>query len=409
MGWEDRISGAAYTSPSGDRLSFDYENVSKEIDIKGSAFEFPDVNGTYIQPGGHSGRRYPLRLFFWGDNYDQKVATFEKMLLQPGIGKLDHPVYGSVDVVPFGMIKRRDDLKTAANQAILELTFWETLDLIFPSIQNDGVAEILSAINAFNEEDDGKINIKTAVETASFKSSYQSFLKNAKGGLQEVADARADVQKQFEAVNKSINDGINILIAKPALLLFQTKTMIQIPARSSVSISARLEAYKNMGAALINEEEPLTKGNDSRHENNYATKDIFVTTATTGSIVSVVNNEFTTKVEAIEAAEEITNQLSAAVVWRDNNLKSLGIIDTGGSYQKLQKAAALTIGYLVQLSFNLKQERRIILDRDRTIIDLVAELYGSIDEQLDFFINSNNLTGSEIKEVPKGREIVYYL
>ena len=409
MGWEDRISGAAYTSPSGDRLSFDYENVSKEIDIKGSAFEFPDVNGTYIQPGGHSGRRYPLRLFFWGDNYDQKVATFEKMLLQPGIGKLDHPVYGSVDVVPFGMIKRRDDLKTAANQAILELTFWETLDLIFPSIQNDGVAEILSAINAFNEEDDGKINIKTAVETASFKSSYQSFLKNAKGGLQEVADARADVQKQFEAVNKSINDGINILIAKPALLLFQTKTMIQIPARSSVSISARLEAYKNMGAALINEEEPLSKGNDSRHENKYATKDIFVTTATTGSIVSVVNNEFTTKVEAIEAAEEITNQLSAAVVWRDNNLKSLGIIDTGGSYQKLQKAAALTIGYLVQLSFNLKQERRIILDRDRTIIDLVAELYGSIDEQLDFFINSNNLTGSEIKEVPKGREIVYYL
>ncbi len=409
MGWEERLSGAAYTSPNGNRLTFDYENVSKEIDIKGSAFEFPDINGTYIQPGGHSGRRYPLRLFFWGDDYDQKVAAFEEMLLQPGIGQLDHPIYGSLDVVPFGTIKRRDDLKTAANQAILEVTFWETLDLIFPSVQNDGAAETLSAIDAFNNSFDENISTKSAVEKASFKSSYDSFLKSAKGGLQSVADTQADVQKQFNAVNKSINDGIDILIAKPALLFFQTKTMIQIPARSLSNIGARLTAYNNLISSFTNEEEPLTKGNDSRNENKFATNDVFVTTAVTGSIVSVVNNEFTTKVEAIEAADEITKQFDAAVVWRDNNLKSLEVIDIGGSYQNLQEATALAVGYLVQLSFSLKQERRIILDRDRTMIDLVAELYGSIDDQLDFFINSNDLTGSEIKEIPKGREIVYYI
>ena len=40
--------------------------------------------------------------------------------------------------------------------------------------------------------------------------------------------------------------------------------------------------------------------------------------------------------------------------------------------------------------------------------DLDAELYGSVDDRLDFLIESNGLTGSEILELPRGRAIVYY-
>jgi hypothetical protein len=69
---------------------------------------------------------------------------------------------------------------------------------------------------------------------------------------------------------------------------------------------------------------------------------------------------------------------------------------------------ALTAGHLVETSFTLLQERRIVLDRERTIIDLAAELYGSVDDRLDLLINSNDLTGSEILELPRGRTIVYY-
>ncbi len=92
-----------------------------------------------------------------------------------------------------------------------------------------------------------------------------------------------------------------------------------------------------------------------------------------------------------------------------NDGKLFEQIDTGGAYQQLQDAVALTAGFLVEISFSLKQERVIILDRNRTIIDLAAELYGSIDDQLDFLISSNDLSGSEILELPRGREIVYYV
>ncbi len=64
---------------------------------------------------------------------------------------------------------------------------------------------------------------------------------------------------------------------------------------------------------------------------------------------------------------------------------------------------------MIEISFSLKAERRITLDRARTIIDLSAELYGEIDGSLDALINNNALSGSEIFELPRGRTIVYYI
>ena len=52
MAWQDRIVEAAYTSPSGERLTFDYENVSKSVEKKTTAFEFPDADGTFVQDLG---------------------------------------------------------------------------------------------------------------------------------------------------------------------------------------------------------------------------------------------------------------------------------------------------------------------------------------------------------------------
>lgn len=84
-------------------------------------------------------------------------------------------------------------------------------------------------------------------------------------------------------------------------------------------------------------------------------------------------------------------------------------VDTGEIYQPLQQSAALAEGFLVELSFTLAQERRIILGRPRSIIDLVGELYGSVDDQLDFFITTNQLSGDEIIELPAGFEAVFYV
>ena len=414
MSWNDRIIEARYTAPSGEFIIFNYENVRKAFDKKTTAFNFPDADGTFIQDMGHSGRRYPLRVFFWGDDYDLEAAFFERLLQERGTGKLEHPVYGTVDVVPFGTVTQRDDLKTAANQAVVEVSFWETIGLVYPASQTDPASEVLTAVNEYNDaaatEFEDVTSLDSAVEQSAFIAGYESLLDNVQNGLQAIADVQADVQSQFNAINDSINNSIDILVSQPLNLAFQTTLLIQSPARAITNISARLNAYNDLADSILSGDgASVSTTNNARESNAFHAKDLYASTYVTGSVLSVVNNTFNTKNEALEAAEAVLVQLDNLIEWRDTEFTTLSEIDTGAAYQQLQEAVALTAGFLVEISFSLKQERRLILDRDRTIIDLVGELYGSIDDQLDFFITSNDLSGSEILELPKGREIVYYV
>jgi prophage DNA circulation protein len=133
LSWQDRIGEAAYTSPKGTRQTFQFEDVSKEIDKRAATFSFPGVDGTYVQDNGQSERRFPLRCIFTGADCDQAAEAFEGLLLERGSGTLEHPLYGKKTVVPYGTISRRDDLVSGANQSIIEVVFWSTLGAVYPS------------------------------------------------------------------------------------------------------------------------------------------------------------------------------------------------------------------------------------------------------------------------------------
>lgn len=414
MAWTDRLNAAAYTSPGGTRQTFEYEDVRRSVEKKTTAFDFPDADGTYVQDLGNTGRQYPLRLFFWGPDYDLAVAAFESLLLERGAGRLEHPAYGTVEVVPFGTITRRDDLKTAANQAVLEVTFWETIGIIYPTGQTDPGSSVLSAVDAYNaavsEQTAAALDLSAPSSLASFKNTYGALLDTAEAGLQAVADTQDGVRRQFDAISDSINRGIGVLVSTPLDLVFQTTLLIQAPARAAAAVSARLDAYNGLASSLLSGDGAVVSGGgDAQGANTFYARDVFASSYVSGSVVSAVNAQFETKAAALTAAESILGQLSNVEAWREQNYAALAAVDTGGAYQRLQEAVALTAGFLVGISFSLKQERAVVLDRARTIVDLSAELYGSVDDQLDFLISSNSLTGSEILELPEGRRIVYYV
>lgn len=413
MAWTDRIKEAVYVSPSGVALRFDFEDVSQSFDKRTTAFETAGKDGTYVQDSGRSGRRFPMKVFLSGEDYDLEAKAFEEALGEKGVGRLQHPFYGTFDVVPFGTVGRLDALVTAANQAVITVAFWETTDL-FPTTQGDAGAALAAALDAFNQDMADELamdlELESAVEETTFMDEYEKVLSNVEAALRPIAEIQEDVRAKFEAVSSSISRGIDVLIDEPLALARQTLSLIQLPGRVFTSITARLNGYSNLLGSLLGAIGIQEKSDsDSRSSNRFHMGDMYASGFVTGSVVSVLNHTFQTKPEALAAAEVILEQFAELVAWRDDNYASLEQIDTGGSYQALQETVALTAGFLVDLSFSLKQERRLTLTRARTIIDLTAELYGEVDSQLDFFINSNNLTGSEILQVPAGREIVYYV
>jgi hypothetical protein len=232
---------------------------------------------------------------------------------------------------------------------------------------------------------------------------------------------------------------MDVLIGQPLLLAQQISNLITLPARAIAGIKSRLDGYAALadrifGSAPGNPAERIATGTSLLQRrtaiaNDFHCADLFATTTVSGAVLAAASTPadntgapqfdspvFTTKPQAIAAAVAITELFDETVIWRDEGFDSISTIDAvgasqldlGGSFQALQDAVALVTGHLVQVSFDVIAERRIVLDRARTIVDLAAELYGTVDSRLDFLINSNNLTGSEILELPPNKVILYY-
>jgi hypothetical protein len=425
MSWQDRLREAAYTSPSGRRMVFKYEDVSRSFDKQTAAFNFPAVGGTYIQDLGKTGYKYPLRLIFWGDDHDTEATAFESLLAETGQGKLEHPAYGLVNVVPFGTIERRDDLKTAANQTIIETAFWETILVLFPSSQVDPSKAVSDSISDFNaaaaSQFSKQSSITTALERVGLRNKMRRVLESTRSAMFAVTAPRNEIVREFTGAFDSLNRTLDIFASDPLgaggleSIFAQSLLFMQTPAKSARTGAGlrslgneQFTAYNDLVTGFIADGVYEANGTTGP-ENDFTTDDLFVLGSIGGVVSTVLNSQFQTKPQALAAAASVLDLVADAVAWRDSVFYELQMIDTGEAYQQFLNMTSLLAGFLVQISFTLRQEYTFILDRERTIIDLVAELYGAVDEFLDFFIITNNLSGSEILELPRGRRIVYYV
>lgn len=430
MAWTDRIREAAYTSPKGTRLTFDFEDVSREVTKQTTAFEFPGVKDAYVQDNGFGARRYPLRCFFSGSDHDIAAARFEAALLEQGVGRLEHPFYGLVKVTPMGDITRRDDLKSAANQTVIEVTFWTTTGLPYPQATGDPKSEIQAALDAFDasaaSQFAAKMDLRKAIHRAGALAGVQKLLRSVGDGFDGISEATLAVNREFRDIQRTVNLGIDVLIGKPLLLAQQISNLIKAPGRALAGIQDRLSAYRALADSIFGSSGgnpgnyigtgPVIADRVTRLANNFHISDLGAMNALGGSVTSVLNTTFGTKPAALDAANKLSVLLADTITWRDAGFKAIATPttiapyqnDVGDSFRELQQTVALTVGFLVEVSFTLVPERRIVLDRERTIVDLAAELYGSVDDRLDFLIDSNNLNGDEILELPRGRSILYY-
>lgn len=428
--WKDRVKPGAFISPKGTKVKFDFEEVSRTTTLRGTAFEFPGVNNAYVQRSGFGARRYPMRCFFTGKNHDRIATAFEAALLESGLGKLEHPLYGTISVVPFGDIERRNDLKNEANQSVVEVTFWTTTGAVYPSSKADAASEIADAIAGFDvaaaQQFSDSTDLLGQLNKANIKGTIRKFLRDVSAAMQEVSDATTAVSREFRDTQRLVNFGLDVLVGQPLELALQISNLIKAPGRALAGIQSRLDAYAALATKIFGSQAGSPAGSlesgsgiaqrRKRISNDFHTSDLFAMNTVAGSIVAISNNTFESKTEALAAAEAILGQFDAAVDWRDEGFAALGAVpavgayqvDSGDSYQALKRAAALAAGALIQLSFTLVAEKRLVLERERTIIDLSAELYGSVDDRLDFLIRTNNLTGSEILELPRDKRILFY-
>jgi prophage DNA circulation protein len=439
--WQTRLKEAAYTSPSGNRIVFAYEALSREFDKRTAEFSFAGVDDSYVQENGYTSRRYPMRCIFSGANCDRQATAFEAALLETGVGKLEHPVYGAIDCLPYGTVKRSDDPLTEGNQSVVDVTFWTTTGAVYPQSQSHPQSEILAALDGFDQAAaqsfEQATSLDSEVEKVSAKATVRKMLREATAALEPISNKVTAVNNEFRDLNSIANQSLDVTIGNPLQLALQVTNLLRAPGRAASGLADRLDGYKRLGANIMASAAgtPALKlaagtsltARTTGIANDFHISDLFATSAVAAVVASMVvdpvandgeeaTQQFTSRQDALTAAEAVLQQYDEVVAWRDQGFADLGgveelgayQVDTGGAYQALQTATALCAGFLISLSFSLADERFIELENDTTIINMAAQLYGQVDERLDFLINTNELTGSEILELPRGSRLVYY-
>jgi hypothetical protein len=412
VSWQDRIGQLKYTAPSGNEFFGAFENLSKFVDKKTTAFEFPDAGGTWVQDLGKTGRRIPMRFMFWGHDYDLRADAVDALLGETGIGVLEHPLYGTMDVVVFGRIERHDEIKTRGNQVTFSVTFFETVRVAFPLKVNSSEDDFNSAWAAF-EADQAEtfanaLDLDTTLENVSLRDRYQLTKDAVKRALQGVADVQAAIQKEFDRVNESIDDATSVFIDDPIALAYQTAKLISTPASSSARIAVKLTSYTGALRALTSAGARYVPANDSVPDNAFHSDDMLASNLLASAALATITADFQTRGEALSASDVLQTAFDDYTTWRDGNIASLVEADSGALYKLVLDVVAAVARFLLDASFSLKQERSVILTAPTTPVNLEARYYKTAGENLDFVISSNGFVGSEILIVPAGRSVVYY-
>jgi len=434
-GWNTRLLPAAYqpstvhglTGVDGGpfKLTFQYEDLEKTFGRHSSVHEFSEAGNAYVQQFGKMGQRFPMRMYLWGADVDTMAAGFETLLGLSGIATLEHPMYGPKQVIPVGEIVRRDNLVTAANQVIFDATFVETTGLIYPAEQVDAQSEIANALGALLAAQAAQLaqqlDLASPLDGLGFLDSIQNTLGSVVAATNVIQDAALGFQQEFDDTLNLLSSAAGGITATGSLasetldaVISSTQTFIGNGSNSSLPPTEVSAAYFSILSSIYT---GVIDINDTQSINDFHTNEM-TAGASIGSVAkNAANARFNTRNEALDSALDLMDQLNAYATWADGLYSDLdangpgaGNVDLGYGFQALVKLVGLTAGYLVDLSFSLKQERRIVLTYPRTPIDLCAELYpGLVDDNLDFFIASNNLLGREVLEIPKGREIKYYV
>lgn len=446
MPYPERIKDASYTAPSGASISFDFEVVSRDISHRIGTFEFSGVNGTLHQDKGVSGEVYPLNVFIHGPDYDLEADRFITLAKETGPGFLFHPRWGKKRVQILS-ITQSENLVTEGGQAVFNVQFQETLEREFPKTGTAPQQKVTALADIAQTETINNFGNQVNVEDLADELAHEQEIILSAGkvntALASITSGAQDIATQFRGYIDNVINNANEYVQLPFEYAFQITSAIRVVAEVPGRISSKLQGFKNLFDVLrlrdiYKESKPDSATNQNK--NAVLVDELLGTAAVSASSESVNQafNETSTLSRDSKGKAAITvpevgtgfqsrdEVLSAVVYLRDNSQAITDMLDTGQvlfedsllsdsyiqsvqSYVPTWEVVSTVIKAGLDLSFSLPIKRSIILATSRTILDLVYEFYRNVDDTaLDYLILTNALTGNDIIDVPRGKEIIFY-
>jgi hypothetical protein len=349
--------------------------------------------------------------------------------------------------------EKYDEFSEAAAADFAEAIAADSIDTdnISPEIKKNSITDITDRIetqSALETQTQAIIDNLQPIAMAD-KKSYSNWLASAN-------ELKENIKNLYEK-GKNTAAKIESVYVKALNIGRLTLRLIKLPSDLSVSLAEKIKGYSTLTAALINQYKNDPFG-IKKIKNAYATATLALTGSAaaiaSGSALTVAevaastgaapagaarasmgsaanpgsgaggtaNNSGTTtgiaadkssgtasREEAVEAANKVADFFETVISFQDTKIAQDVFVDSASAaHIALTELVYGSIQLILNAAFALPMQKTIILDRDRQVIELCAELYGTTD-CLDDFIIENNFNIDEIELLPMGKKVSYYV
>ena len=404
MSWIDKLANDLIITTGDGRSHYPlWKKPSKSIAFNYSEFTFPNLSGSLVDRGTPMGRRFPLEIYFVGENNIEDSSEFESSANDKRPWKIEHPYYGLIFVQPTEInFDNTSDNLTKINVGLIE-----TITDTNPKTKIDPLETIKLKKLKFDSELEQNITstitpIDTNVMVDVNKKNYNLSVPIIK------------IPKEAESFYNAFNQAssfINSATATPILIARSIISVMSYPANFTASTQTRINTLVNVFNELEKNISNIT---------TVAGKQIYQIQA--GTILSAMciaastplAKDFTNSKSVLNIIDTIStngkkffDNLDLLQTLNGGSLASY--IPTADSIITLSGLISYTLSNLYIIALNSETEKSIIVEKDTNALLLTHRFYGlSNDENLNKLFSNNNWGLNHILQIKKGTKIIYY-
>jgi prophage DNA circulation protein len=410
----DRLKTARYKSPSGQIILFDFEILSREGGKKVSLHELPFQDNGKIQQQGNTITKFPIVAYIYGKDYDLTADRFYNALEEKGIATLDHPRWGEKKVIPI-TYNQTENFVDNVRFATITIDFVIYTEQATPITKKEQLSKFATKLEAFKNTVSldflNKFDIRNLLEKSAAMQTFNTLLSSFENGLGAINQTKEEIKNQYDNILKSINR-VDGLITDTEETINSIITLSFLGIGTDEKVGNITNAYLN----TLNDYNATFIANSNREYLCSSNQLEVFGASNVGAVSSVIlNYDFENKVEAINFLNNLDNLYQLFLNNQDNlqakfkdTLLSDNYFLSNDTLLFLKELIAIAIEYVLNQLFDLKIEKKIIIDKETNPISLCYELYGDI-EKLDALISDNDLKKYEMFIIPIGKEIKIYV
>lgn len=435
MSYVERIERLTYQSPKRKTFDLEFDDLARNIQRKTAINEFPYQNIANVQDLGMGNLKIPIRCYISGSDYDLEADRFFKALNEQGSGILDHPRWGSIDVIPIN-ITQSESFVEGLGRAIFEIEFIQ----YFPDANNypekiysffkDVFNFVTSIVDFAFQLIDTILTIETDLRRVArtgrrIVGSVVSETKRVETRFKGISDRwKEDTRNNFvdstfdpankfsvggrerqDLFNKNLRVFQEYIEDNPDLVISEAVKQLNNLARTeqdpNIKVSQLAKSYTDTLDFIESKFDDVNMNDFEANINGYNA--IAYTLAMSEKLI---NTNFTTRGEAIQIIDTLSERRERLKIINDKVIQKNGNLDYDILLQ-VYNSISLSQRQILNLSLQLPTEKNFILEKDTSPIEMVYSITGDID-RLDELISYNNLQGKNILVIPKGTSIRFY-